>query len=457
MAATEQPPEIVITPQSFNTLEPVVPKLTKAAEPIVLPVPGAGVKVLPRWAVEDEVCRWRLKYRAQDVELDVEQSGTDSSASQWVELELRPFTRELPLAGLDHGLPHLFTVALETADGWSDWSRVVTCTPPAPGVPGQPAAVLPTVIGKKKVLLRWTRPVDVAVSGSVACGCVLRYRVLVTWTGYTPGEPVETAKRLSGEFDIVVEGDMDECEVDDLDCCQEYYFHVAAENVSGWGPWSDRSEMVTMPPPVPEAPPMPMMRRPTHRTAIIQWQHPPSEAPLEGFTFRYTRAKDFESGAIEELPGIAPNMSQYLIQGLVPGATYIFQVRGVSKFGPGFWSETSIPMETPEGSEPAKVVDLAVAHIYRSFITLQWSPPNDNGFDLTKQVLRFSFTPKMEDAMEIEPPVRREKDMDMCDLRHLQKKVYYFQVGAENKMGKGHWSSPLEVNLQKLGTEALCN
>ena len=51
-------------------LEPIVPKLTKAAQPLVLPVPGAAVKVLPRWSEEDEVLRWRVRYRPHDADLE---------------------------------------------------------------------------------------------------------------------------------------------------------------------------------------------------------------------------------------------------------------------------------------------------------------------------------------------------------------------------------------------------
>jgi len=420
-------------------------------EPVDLHTELTQYKVLPRWAAEDEVLRWRLKYRHQQ-DLNAianEPTAPDAETLKWVELELRPFTRELPLAGLEHGVVYLFSVALETVDGWSDWSQVVSCIPPSPQVPGKCAAVLPTVVGNHKVLLRWTRPIDVAVAGSISCGCILRYRVFAHWTGYTPGENTGT---LTGEFDMQVEGDVDECEVDNLECCREYRFQVAAENVSGEGPLSDSSEPVSMPLPVPESPPMPMVRRPGHKSVIIQWQHPLSEAPLEGFTFRYTTGKDWESDSIEELNGVPVNLSQTTISGLKPGSTYIFQVRGISKYGDGYWSETSIPVNTLNGSVPAKVADLEVAHLYRSFISLQWSPPNDHGFDVTQQLLRFSFHADMSQAMEIEPSVRREKSKDMCELRHLQKKVYYFQVVALNKLGAGEWSEPLKVDLQ---TQAL--
>eukprot|EP00971_Amphidinium_carterae_P076497 1510731-Amphidinium_carterae.1 len=117
-----------------------------------------------------------------------------------------------------------------------------------------------------------------------------------------------------------------------------------------------------MPLPVPEAPPMPMVRRPSHKSVIIQWQHPSSEAPLQGFTFRYTTDKAWESDNIQELRGVPVNLSQHTITGLKPSSTYIFQVRGISKYGDGYWSETSIPVNTLNGSVPAKVADLEVAH-----------------------------------------------------------------------------------------------
>eukprot|EP00913_Durusdinium_trenchii_P029087 g27272.t1 len=82
-------------------------------------------RVMPRWAEEDEVSKWRVKYR-----LNNEKAAEDPD-SEWIELELRHFTRELPLSNLPPGVHH-FRVAIETPDGWSDWSPPVECEPPPP-------------------------------------------------------------------------------------------------------------------------------------------------------------------------------------------------------------------------------------------------------------------------------------------------------------------------------------
>jgi len=83
-------------------LKAVVPILPEAAEPFLIPVPAAGVKVLPRWAEEDEVLRWRLKYREHQAGEPDRTGASIEDGKYWVELELRPFTRELPLTGLRH-------------------------------------------------------------------------------------------------------------------------------------------------------------------------------------------------------------------------------------------------------------------------------------------------------------------------------------------------------------------
>mmetsp|Transcript_28054 Transcript_28054/g.51216 ORF Transcript_28054/g.51216 Transcript_28054/m.51216 type:complete len:438 (-) Transcript_28054:101-1414(-) len=424
---------------ALSSLEEFVPVLEEAAEPIIMPVPAGAVKVLPRWNDEDEVLRWRLKYRVhKDRAEDITGiQGCLDDGELWVELELRPFTRELPLTGLLHGQRHYFKVALETASGWSDWSRVVGCVPPSPELPGKCAAVFAMVSGKHTAVIRWTRPIDFAAA--VSCGHIKRYKLMVTWP------PSKDAEDSSTE--ILIDDDVDTYEVDDLVCLRDYRFQVAAENVTGWGDWSDPSPVLNMPPPVPNPPPQPTLRRATHHSAVIQWQHPPAgDAPIESFRFRYTTQEDFSKESVE-VHDVPANLSQYVINGLHAGLTYIFQVRALNRYGMGIWSDSSIPIKTLDGHEPSKITDFSIPHVYRSFITLQWKPAAENGFEVTQHLLRFAHSPDMADAIELEPVVTRKGNYDTTELRHLQKKMYCFQVAAFNKMGMSEWSVPMTVNL----------
>jgi len=420
---------------TIGGLSPISPVLCGAAEPIVLPVPAAAVKVLPRWAEEDGVTRWRLQYRVAAVG-ETEQPS-EENMQPWTELELRDFTRELPLVGLQHGAVHFFKVAVETPNGWSDWSTPVACTPPSPQLPGKCAAVFAIVKDDTTALVRWTKPIDYAAA--VNCGEIQRYKLTVAWP--------------TGHRDIIINGDVDSYLVPDLECLTDYRFQVAAENVTGWGDHSDMSPVLNMPPPVPPRLQQPTLRRATHHTAVIQWQHPPaSSTPVDSFSFRHTTAEDFPEGTamtpdVTELHDIAPNLSQFLITKLKPGQRYIFQVRAINKYGMGIWSDNSIPIHTSAGKAPNKINDLSVPNLYRSFITLRWHPAEENGYEVTKHLLRYATKSDMSDAQEMVPTVARSGDFDSCDLKHLKKASYLFQVAAVNEAGMSEWSDPISVDL----------
>lgn len=360
-----------------------------------------------------------------------------------MELELRPFTRELPLTGLDHGVSHCFKVAIETVDGWSDWSKVVSCVPPAPMLPGKCAATMAIVKDKTTALVRWTKPIDYAAS--VSCGGITKYRLLVKCVD---GDPDATA---APPREILIDEFVDGYEVGGLSGCCSYSFQVAAENITGWGELSDPSPTLRMPLPVPLPPQQPTLRRATHHTVVIQWQHPdPGDAAIESFSFRFTTSDDWKS-EVEEVHDVSASLSQYVIQGLKPGKQYIFQVRALNRFGAGIWSDSSIPIKTLEGSEPAKIEDLTVPHKYRSFVTLRWPPAFENGYEVIKHVMRHAHNDKMEDPIEYpDIQVVRQGDFDTSSLRHLVKgRPYFFQVAAMNKKGMGPWSEPVMVELDE--------
>mmetsp|Transcript_40445 Transcript_40445/g.102809 ORF Transcript_40445/g.102809 Transcript_40445/m.102809 type:complete len:439 (+) Transcript_40445:46-1362(+) len=424
-----------------RSLEPFDPVLSAAAEPVVLPVPAGAVKVLPRWAEEDQVRRWRLKYRQQE-QGETDRSGEEGSLDDglaWVEVELRSFTRELPLVGLQHGEPHIFKVAVETPHGWSDWSTVVSCIPPSPLPPGKCAAVLASVHDDTTALVAWTRPIDCAAAVNIGeVGC---YRVLTSWP--------------NGQREEMVEGDIDHHFVTGLECLTDYRFQVSGENCSGWGEYSDLSPVLQVPPPVPHRLQQPTLRRATHHTAVIQWQHPQSSGvPVDSFGFRYTTAEAFPEGKVAnpaahyvEVTDVPSNASQFVIQNLRPGQQYIFQVRALNKFGKGVWSDTSIPTRTLEGKAPSKISSLAAPNIYRSFITLQWTPAEENGYEVTSHLMRYANKEDMSDAQEMVPIVVNKGGLDQCELRHLKKSAYWFQIAAFNEVGRSGWSDPCHVNL----------
>lgn len=442
--------------QDFMALDPIVPVLEAAADPLVQPVPAGAVKVLPRWSEDDGVTTWRVKYREAMTGDDlVGTIGSFDDGHQWIELELRAFTRELPLTGMNMGSLYYFKVAVETPGGWSDWSTIVGCTPPSPTLPGKCAKVYAVVKDAHTAVVRWTKPIDYA--GAVNCAEIQRYKLRVLWPvpGHDLGE-----QDPAGVRELVIDADVDSHEVDGLKCHTDYRFQVTSENITGWGEYSDESAPLIMPPPVPPRLQQPTLRRATFHTAVIQWQHPPAgPVPLASFGFRWTMvAEGVKSKALGtnenwlenkvwELDNVSASTSQHVIEGLSPGKTYVFQVRAVNLYGKGIWSDSSIPIKALEGCEPAKIVDVTVPHIYKSFITLQWTPAEENGYSVNRHLLRYAFTEDMENAVEVEPVVARKNGADTCDLRHLSKSLYFFQVAAFNEKGMSEWSDPVSADL----------
>merc|ERR1712060_970414 len=96
--------------------------------------------------------------------------------------------------------------------------------------------------------------------------------------------------------------DTDEAEVSYLECLCEYRFQVSAANETGWGEYSDPSPVLNMPPPVPPVLPPPTLRRATHHSVVIQWQHPPldpAHPTVESFSFRYSTSGDWRKDTRE--------------------------------------------------------------------------------------------------------------------------------------------------------------
>lgn len=426
---------------------------TKIPRPLVRPVPSAAVKVFPRWPSEAKVLKWRLRYceegamgsgPAEDL-LDTEVA---------IELELRGFTRELPLTGLSDGVRHFFKAQILTEEGWSSWSDPAECMVPSPTAPGKCAAVLATVKDATTATVRWSPPIDCAST----TGKLTQYKIraVSTWPLQSEEDLRLHCKEYSVDPTVESADPVGVYLVPNLECCVDYRFQVAAQNAGGWGEWSDPSEVINMPLPVPAAPPKPTLRRPTHHSAVIQWMHPNAGgSPIESFRFRYTCAPGGEPGCwttdVTEIHDVPHNLSQYVVKGLLPGREYLFQVRAANKYGIGIWSESSVSMRTVEGQAPSKITNLTIPHIYESFITLRWPPVEDNGYEVTHHSVRYAFSPDMADPIELQDPeVGKDHStgFETCSLRHLAKgKTYFFQVVAFNKMGMTDWSDPVEVHL----------
>lgn len=254
----------------------------------------------------------------------------------------------------------------------------------------------------------------------------------------------------SDEMEIIVDGDVDSYEVTGLVCQRDYRFQVAAQNSIGWGEWSDPSVAIRMPLPVPLKPPQPTLRRAAHQSLVVQWEpaEEMEEAPILSFTLRFTTSDAWTGENIQEIPDVPANARQRVVDGLSPGENYTFQVRASNRYGMSTWSANSRPLRTIPGSPPSKI-QLDVPHVYKSFVTLQWRPAKENGFTVTGHIMRCATDSDMSDVSEFDPCATLKGCFLSCDLRHLTKTMYHFQVAAFNQAGMSQWSDPIAVDLRE--------
>mmetsp|Transcript_8132 Transcript_8132/g.19390 ORF Transcript_8132/g.19390 Transcript_8132/m.19390 type:complete len:655 (+) Transcript_8132:55-2019(+) len=418
----------------------------KPPPPTVTPEQMAAVTV--RWSTENDemldptMTGWKLRYSADpDMLTDV------------VEHSLQTCTREFPIVAMDHGKMHYFQMCFTNGAGDSEWSDPASCVPPVPKPPGKPAAPFPRVPvvdhQAQRLEVRWSASIDAA---NRPFGQNLGYSIRVTWKWPLPDDESER-KPFVKEYEI--SGNLEEYVIDaaTLECYKEYRVQIRAANVVGWGEWSDPSEVFTVPPPVPRPVGRPTVRRPTHHSFVVQWPHPnQGGAHIESFRIRYSTDEYFRTN-VAEVHDVPFNLSQCGVKNLSPGTTYWFQVCATNRYGVGVWGDTSLPNKTLDGNLPAQITTLTVPQIYNSFVLLQWEPAEDNGYPITKYVVRYSKFPNMRDAK-----IYEEKDgsATTCAVKHIKKdEPYYFQVCAQNAAGGSEWSNSVEVKLPPKAPRAL--
>jgi DNA-binding beta-propeller fold protein YncE len=213
----------------------------------------------------------------------------------------------------------------------------------APGAP-QWQALEP---GDQQVALSWSPPTDDGNSP------ITGYRVYVE--GEQWGETLPATARA-----LVVDG---------LENGTSYSFQVSAVNAAGEGAKAVALERTPRAATVPSAPLAPVTTA-GDTSVLLSWLAPyDGGAPIAGY-------RVYVDGQ-QRGPDLPPTQTDLLVDGLVNGQTYAFQVSAVNEVGEG--PKTAASNRAPNGPRPPGAPTAFTATAGDARILLAWQPPADDG------------------------------------------------------------------------------
>jgi len=230
--------------------------------------------------------------------------------------------------------------------------------------------------------------------------------------------------------DVVRECASTTCTIDGLTNDVEYRFTVEARNAVDWSAPSPPSAPAR-PDAVPEAPGTPELT-PGDGTITARWDAPVTTgSPVTSYSVEITPAPP--SG-----PAVATATStQYTFRGLVNGTRYTVRVRAHNRApDPSPWSPSSTPQWPAGVPDAPQVTATRYDTPAGGQITVQWTPPEDNGDALRRYELVVT-SPGGDDVPGTGTYVRDASETQLA-LQGIRNGVEYrIALRAENRAG---WS-----------------
>ncbi|CAH2224926.1 fibronectin type-III domain-containing 3A isoform X1 [Pelobates cultripes] len=284
----------------------------------------------------------------------------------------------------------------------------------SPKVQGRPKA--------REVLLRWVPPL---IDGGSPVTC---YSLEMTFPEVSEHREVYQGPEL-------------ECTVSSLLPGKVYSFRLRAANKAGFGPFSEKCEIITAPGPPDQCKP-PQLSCRSATCALIHWEAPNSN----GADITEYRV---EWGGMEGCMQICycgPGFS-YEMKGLSPAIVYYCRVQAVNIAGSGLFSEV-VACLTP-ASVPAAVTSLwgvkeeeiESAHYCPSTcLAIQWEKPLAHGSEITGYTIDYG-----------EKQTITVGKISSYILEHLQPDTTYrIRVQALNSLGAGPFSHSVKLKTKPL-------
>jgi titin len=313
-------------------------------------------------------------------------------------------------SGLVNGVTYHYAIAAYNDLGDSPWSNVLNATPAdVPGIPLNLAAVP----GDRTVSLTWETP---TLDGGRP---ILGYRIL---RGDSGGPPEIIAERgLITDF-------MDEGLINGV----SYQYAISAFNNVGEGMPTEFIDVT--PAGLSEAPRS--LAADAELTAItLTWSSPldTGGGQVTGFIIY----RGLSSGSLVVLESMSGTTNMFVDSDLIPGTTYFYAVAAITQPGEG---ELSDPVQARAPGTAGPPVDVVVEP-GDGEVTLEWSPPEDDGgTPVTGYVVLRGTTPSSLVELAELPIIPGHIDTNV-----VNGETYYYSVIAVNLMGRGTPSETLEA------------
>uniref|UniRef100_V9K7K8 Fibronectin type-III domain-containing protein 3a n=2 Tax=Callorhinchus milii TaxID=7868 RepID=V9K7K8_CALMI len=312
-----------------------------------------------------------------------------------------------------------------SAGGQSQVSEILSVqTAAVPPGPCQP----PRLAGKaraREILIRWAPPI---VDGG---------STIVEYT-------VEMAQSEKDKQRTLYQGSEQECTVTDLLPGKMYCFWVKAANKVGYGPQSERSDILTAAGP-PEQCNMPVVSCKSATCVHMDWECPESNGS-EVTEFR------LEFGGMEGSMQVfysGPALN-YEVKGLTPATAYYCRVQAVNCAGAGHFSDTATcvtPASVPAAVSVLQVIDEDQLEFVlpspSTCLAIQWKEPCCHGSEITGYNIDYGDKQIL--------AINRDTS---CIIENLQPDTTYrIRIQAVSSIGAGPLSHSIKAKTKPLPPE----
>ncbi|NBX92431.1 MAG: hypothetical protein EBQ85_04275, partial [Proteobacteria bacterium] len=315
--------------------------------------------------------------------------------------------------GLTNNLPYVFKVAAVNSTGAGTYSDSSSVIMPI-AVPSQPTNVSAS-FSNGVVIVNWQVPADTGGSQ------IFHYKLRFSSDGgstWGPEQHVQSAPPV---------------QITRLTAGTTYLIQVAAQNATGWGPFSASSLPLTLP--GPSGPPTNLTGNGLNRQVNLSWTAPSSNggSAITNYSYKYSS----NSGSTWSTPAlIGSSSTRYNVTGLTNGTAYIFQVAAVNAVGVGTYSNSSsaaTPATTP--GQPTNLIATGA----NGQVSLSWTAPTDNG---GSAITNYSYKYSSDNGSTWSSPALTGSSTASYTVSGLTNGTsYIFQVAAVNAAGTGTYSS----------------
>ncbi len=278
--------------------------------------------------------------------------------------------------GLSPGTTRHIRIRSQDADGWGEWSNVVSGTTNIVAAPGSPTGMT-AVPGGTTPAQRQTR-------------------LTISWTPQPSqnnpitGVQVDRYSTTLEKWEIVLRfiSTTDDIQTSYTDAGRSpgttYRYRVRNRNVDGWGDWSEVTGTTDSVPGIPTGmTAVPGGTTPAQRQTrlTISWTPQPSQNnPITGVQVdRYSTTLEKWEIVLRFISTTDDIQTSYTDIGRSPGTTYRYRVRNRNVIGWGGWSEVTGATDAVPVRAPAAPTGLTAKAMGPTKIKLTWTAPSDNG------------------------------------------------------------------------------